>query len=315
MNIDFIKHIPHNSTIIIGFSGGPDSLYLLLLLKKVQQSHNLNLIAAHLDHEWRTESAQEAQWCKQFCKEHNIPFIFQKASQLSLKSSGNGSKEQHARQLRRLFFETIAQQHHNAYIALAHHQDDQLETFFIRLARGTSLTGLCGMKELDQSNYLRPLLNLTKQEILTYLDTNKISYLQDPTNSDQTFLRNRIRHTLVPLLPSIDPRLVQHTITTMKHLTSVDELLEHITQQTITQISTHQQPLSLNTELFLQLHTVLQQRILLHLLIQAQATFIPSQSLFAEIIRFLQTNKHTEHTIHQTYKIVKNKNSFSIIKQ
>lgn len=303
--------IPKNCTIVVGFSGGPDSVYLLLTLKALEASHHLNLVAAHLDHEWRQESGKEAIWCQDFCKKQAINFTSTRASNISLHKSFNGSKEQHARDLRRSFFERIADQYENAYIALAHHKDDQLETFFIRLARGTSLQGLSGIKKQD-GRYIRPLLNISKQEILQYLQIEDIPFLQDPSNKDTTFLRNRIRHHLTPILPSIDSRISQNIVKTMDHLTSVDNLLQQITQQTISNIALSESPLSLNTEQFLQLHPILQQRIMLQLLIQAGATFTPSTSLFAEMIRFLQTSSRKTHTMHQTYKVIKSKKSFSI---
>lgn len=307
--------IPKNATIIIGFSGGPDSCYLLLMLKKIQQSYNITLIAAHLDHEWREESNQDLIWCQRFCNEHNIPFVGQKASQLKFKPFKNGSKEQEARLLRQFFFESILSQYNTAYIALAHHQDDQLETFFIRLARGASISGLSGMKDMRDHKYLRPLLNVSKTQILSYLNDNNIAYLTDPSNQDLQFLRNRIRHTLIPLLPSIDSRMKQHTIATMHHFALVDDFLHQTTEQIIQSITIAKKPLTFATDQFLQLHPIIQQRTLLYLLIQNQIKCTPKQTLFAEIVRFLQSKKHSKHQLFQTHFIKKSKNSFSIIQQ
>lgn len=306
--------IPKHTTIIIGFSGGPDSVYLLLFLKNLQQSHNLKLIAAHLDHEWRPQSAQEAAWCKQFCQQHDIEFRSEKARNINSDQSWNGSKEQWGRQLRRTFFENIAKDYQNVRIALGHHKDDQVETFFIRLARGATITGLAGMKGQD-GLYVRPLLHLAKNEILAYLGQHQISYLQDPSNQDPSFLRNRIRHELIPILKTIDSRFDNHIYNTMKHHEQVDDFLEQITIKELNQICICQNPWSVNTQQFLELHPVLQYRMLLKMLIQAQATFVPSTALFAEIIRFLQSNKHLQHQVHPDYKIKKDKNSFSILKQ
>lgn len=307
-------NIPENSTIIVGFSGGPDSVYLLLYLKELESSHNLKLIAAHLDHEWRPESGSEFSWCKQFCEQRSIHFIGERASNVLTQKAYNGSKEQHARYLRRSFFEKIAAEHQNAYIALAHHKNDQIETFFIRLARGTSLQGLGGIKKFD-GLYIRPLLNTSKQEILDHLTQLNISFLQDPSNNSQTFLRNRVRHQLIPVLPIIDQRLCDNILTTMKHLASVDDFLQKITAQTIADITVQETPLALDLDKFLQLHSALQQRILLQLIIQAGAIFTPSAALFAEIIRFLQISNSKTHAIHQTYKVAKHKKSFFIIQQ
>ena len=107
-SLDISKYIPHNSTLVVGFSGGPDSVCLLKLLSEKQQSHNLQIIAAHLDHEWRTNSDQDAAWCADFCKQYpNVTFIAKKASELLFTTKPNGSKEETGRQLRRHFFSLI----------------------------------------------------------------------------------------------------------------------------------------------------------------------------------------------------------------
>ncbi len=308
-----ILSIPHNSTIIVGFSGGTDSVYLLLHLKQLEKSHNLTLIAAHLDHQWRPESGQDQIWCAQFCAQHQITYLTEKASNIVLQKKYNGSKEQHARLLRRAFFEKIAQSYQHAYIALAHHQDDQIETFFIRLARGTSLQGICGIKEHD-GPYIRPILHVSKHEIMTYLKKHAIDFLHDATNDSPAFLRNRIRQQLLPTLTAIDERMKNHILDFMHHCTQTDALLQKITHETIAKLTCPDNPSNLNTKLFLEQPTIIQQRILLHLLIKAQAIFTPSQTLFEEIIRFLQASNKKMHTIHTTYCIIKN-NDFFFIKQ
>ena len=307
-----ILNIAKNNTIIIGFSGGPDSLYLLLCLKKMEQSHNLKLIAAHIDHEWRKESATELLWCKQLCASLNIEFASNCASKIITNKSKNGSLEQLGRNIRRAFFEEVSNKYCNSLIALAHHKDDQIETFFIKLARGASLQGLSGIKEKEK-NYIHPILHISKQEILQYLNDNKIEYIQDPTNNDCKFLRNKIRHQLIPTMQTIDSRFQINILKAMKHLESVNYLLDQLTIKTITEISTTQSPLMLNINSFLSLHEILQQKILLYLIINANATFVPSQALLKEIFRFLKSTKKSEHLINQTYKIKKTTNSFGII--
>lgn len=307
-------NIPHNSTIIIGFSGGPDSVYLLLQLKNFIKTHTIKLIAAHLDHEWRKESEQEANWCINFCKQHNVQLITQKASNIKLDNPYNGSKEEYARKLRRQFLETIAAEQVNAYIALGHHQNDQIETFFIRLARGTSLSGLTGIKEQD-GIYIRPLLHMKKDTILEQLNKENITFLQDPSNQDTSFLRNRIRDLLIPMLSKIDDRLPNNIISTMQHLLQIDKYLHKQTLAVIHDLSSRRKQNFLHTHQFLQLDNIIQKRVLLQLLINIKVTFTPSTSLFKEILRFLKSGKNKEHKIHATYKIVKDQNSFSIIKR
>jgi len=303
-------HIQANTTIIVGLSGGPDSIYLLHQLHQVKNKLNIKIIAAHLDHEWQESSKIAAQTCKDICDDLSIPLITKKLSELKFKSKWNGSQEELGRKMRRHFFESLAQEFQATTVALAHHQQDQQETFFIRLLRGSSLTGLTGIKEKD-GLYVRPILHCSKSEILDYLDHNKIAYYTDPTNCSDDYLRNRIRNHVVPALQLADNRFDKNIISTMNHLTQVDDYLNQQVNQTLTVISTDQ---GIETQLFLQLHIVLQQRLLLHVMIAEKVTFTPSQKLLKEIVRFLTTSNSRTHNIHTSWTIQKSKSRFSIKK-
>lgn len=289
-------YIPENSTIIVGLSGGPDSVCLLHLLAQLKKTMNLNIIAAHLDHGWRPESGTDATWCQKLCQTLNIPIILQTASSMSYQPKHNGSKEDAGRKLRRYFFESLVTQHHAQVIALAHHQDDQIETFFIRLLRGSSIAGLTGMKQQD-GLYLRPLLSLSKSDILNYLDHHQLSFLIDASNESNAFLRNRIRHDLLPTLSTVDARWSKTIPSCIEQLQQTNDFLESHTQAMLESISTPTTPKTIDIQKFLMLHPAIQHRILLNLMISAKTPFIPSTALFVEIIRFLQSNKHQQHTI------------------
>ena len=133
--------ISPDQTIIIGLSGGPDSVFLLYFFLNIQKKYNLKLIAAHLDHGWRTESPQDAEFCKNLCTERNIPYFQKHLRDIKQTKSPSGSPEQDARNARRAFFQDLAHEQHADAIALAHHQDDLIETFFIRLIRGSRFNG------------------------------------------------------------------------------------------------------------------------------------------------------------------------------
>ena len=302
--------IPQNSTLIVGFSGGPDSVFLLTKLCKIQKSLNLKIIAAHLDHQWRAESAKDAAWCKKFCSAYpNITFISSTPTELNFTIKNNGSKEELGRKIRRAFFEQLAYEYQADHIVLAHHRNDQIENFFIRLIRSSSTGGLASMKPQD-GLYLRPLLNISKQEILNWLEKNNIEFLTDSTNLDPAFLRNNIRHNFVPQLNQIDVRFEQNIIKTIKSLQETEDFLKQQTWQTIQQICDTKENYKINIDEFLKLHSVLQHRILLHLLIKQNISFIPTQSFFAEITRFLHNKKSSSHQISRLGLIIKEKNHF-----
>lgn len=298
--------ISKSQTVIVGFSGGPDSVFLVYWLTKLQSNLQLSLVAAHLDHGWRENSAADAQWCADVATTLGVQFISKKASEIALpERMQNGSKEEQGRALRRAFFKEIAEKNSGAVIALGHHADDQQETFLIRLLRGAGVTGLAGIKPRD-GTIIHPLLCCTKQEIIATLEKNGIEFLIDPTNVSDQFLRNRIRMQVIPALRECDARFDESIARTMENLRATDDFLQQHTEELFTACTTHRDNnIWLNSELFFQQHPFMQKRLLLHWLIAANVPFTPSQALFDEILRFLQNKKSSEHTLYNAWKIVK----------
>jgi len=296
--------IPHNSKLIIGLSGGPDSVFLVHQLAQLQKELNLELIAAHLNHGWRQEATRDEQFCRDLAAHYNIPFIAAHASEFP-EIKENGSQEALGRNLRRAFFKKVSQEHGNAPVALAHHQDDQIETFFIRLIRGAGLQGLRGMKPHD-GIYIRPLLNMTKAEILDYLHTHNIPYCIDHTNEHDTYLRNRIRKYAIPALRSCDERIETSLMRTMGHFAQLDDFVQQQVAATFTALTETRAGKSwLSLEKFFALHPFMQHQIVLHWLCSERVPFTPSQRLFEEIMRFLKQPGDGMHQIHQNWNLMK----------
>lgn len=303
--------IPERSTIIVGLSGGPDSVFLLDQLAALKNAGVIKeLIAAHLDHEWRSNSGKDALFCEQIAQKYAVPFESKKLSELD--KTFRGSKEEVGRKARRYFFEQLLKQYKADAIALGHHAQDQQETFFIRLIRGTSLAGLTGMKEKN-GPYIRPLLHHTKQEIIDYLDTHKIAYLIDPSNASPEFLRNRIRNELLPALRAVDSRFDAHLLQTMDRLQQTENYLEQHTHDLFTAMTTkHNTERIIDLHAFFKLPMVMQYRILMHWLKKEQVPFVPTESFLNEIIRFLKQPQSKTHAIHEQWGIKKEKRSAAI---
>ncbi|KKQ11689.1 MAG: tRNA(Ile)-lysidine synthase [candidate division TM6 bacterium GW2011_GWF2_36_6] len=314
----------------MGLSGGPDSVFLLHVLNHLQkQNQQIKIIATHLDHQWRAESWRDVEFCSNLCKSLGIEFIARKANKLNLDIKFNGSKEEIGRKMRRTLFKQILKEKNADFIALAHHLQDQQETFFIRLLRGASLSGLCCMKEID-GNYIRPLLGINKKDILEYLDasrnrearSNQIKYLIDPTNVSPDYLRNRIRSNVIPALEQCDERFNKKFQSTLEQLNLEDDFLKTLATQAFNDI--FEQPKNLNTDLtnsnhwlgdlkkFKLLHPVLARRVILHWLIQEKLAFNLSTNYLDEIIKFLISPRGGTHLVGQKWKIYKKANSFGI---
>ena len=295
--------LPFGSSVVVGLSGGPDSVFLLHYLKQVQKKQALTLIAAHLNHEWRTTADADEQFCAQLAHNLNIRFVTKKISQLPEQKKYNGSKEENARNYRRFFLESVAQEYGASTIALAHHANDQQETFFIRLLRGATLSGLAGMKPKND-RYIRPLLFLSKEEIVHYLDAHMITYCVDETNDSPLFLRNRIRHTIIPALKLCDSRFETQFSRTLWHFQETEQFLENLTAQTFAQIA-HEENDSwlLNTQKLKSYDPFLQRKVVVYWLIKEKVPFVLTEQFVDEIMRFFKKSKKKIHQIHVIWTI------------
>ncbi len=301
------RTITQKPTLVLGLSGGPDSVFLLHVLHKLYTDGVINLIAAHLDHGWRTDSKNDASFCSLLCLKMNIPLVTAHAHDLSVTVKNNGSKEDAGRQLRRFFLEQTLQQHKAHFIALAHHQNDQQETFFMRMLRGATLDGLGCMNTAD-GIYMRPLLHVSKQDILSFLDTNNIPYVIDPSNDTDSFLRNRIRKHVIPALAACDDRFDQKFQTTLQLLKEEANFLKRLTLQTFKQTFTYDYETNVYTgdlQYFMTVDPVLQRRVVMHWLIQEKVTFAVSTAFINEIIRFLQSPAGGSHIVGPSITIIK----------
>lgn len=303
--------LQHNTTIIVGLSGGADSVCLLHKLTTLQKSYNLQIIAAHFDHEWSKESKNAVISSQNIADQLGVDFITQSSSELKFKPKWNGSKEEHARNLRIHFLKSVAKEHNASSIALAHHAQDQEETFFIRLLRGSSLTGLTGIKEKNDI-IIRPMLHCSKIEILNYLAEHNISYYQDPSNDSDDFLRNRIRHHVIPALENADQRFHTTFSNTISKLQAADNFLHNFSEQTLKSIQTEN---GIDIAAFCALHITLQQRILMLYMIQQNITIPVHDKFLKECVRFLRNTKTNKHQIHHQWALQKHKNRFKIIKK
>ena len=312
-----LKHhlIKNGDKIVVGLSGGPDSVFLLHVLASLQKTHNITLISAHLNHEWRDEAGQEQQDCELLAHTLNISFVTAKKSELATTFKHNGSQEEYGRKLRRYFLEKVLHEHNADSIALAHHAQDQEETFFIRLIRGSSLTGLTAIKPKN-GFYIRPLLETHKTEILDWLHTNKISYAIDKSNESPDYLRNRIRLNVLPALRTCDERFEANFITTLNRLKTTERFLEQLTQKTFDEISSIQNDQRyINIAQLLNTYEPLRSRILMHWLIKENVSFPATHAFLDEMMRFLKNPQGGTHAAHQQWSLVKKQQSAFLIKK
>ncbi|MCK4517440.1 tRNA lysidine(34) synthetase TilS [Candidatus Babeliales bacterium] len=297
---------PH---LVVGLSGGPDSIFLLYFLKHLADEKKVTITAAHLNHGWRESAGDDEQFCRDLCENLGISIVVSHAKNLTVILKENGSQEETGRKLRRHFFNKVRLERKADYIALAHHQQDQQETFFMRLIRGCSLSGLTGIKPV-QNLYVRPLLKTPKKEILQFLDENKITYQIDPTNLSEKFLRNRIRMHLLPALQKCDPRFDQKFEHSLEQLQEEDDFLQKLAHEAFETVFDHE--LCGDKKKFESLETTLQKHLLIMWLNKNQVSYTPSTSFLNEMIRFVASDRGGSHQLGQHWSIRKRQNVFWI---
>ena len=192
--------IENNDIIVVGFSGGPDSVFLVEMLKKLKNFINFNIYLVHINHLLRGEDADsDENFSFEYAKKNNLEIFIKRIPVKEIAKEVGKTLEEVGREERYNFFSEIYEKVGANKIATAHNKDDQIETFLFRLIRGTSLQGLEGIK-IKNNNIIRPISEIYKKDILEYLNKNEIQYRIDKTNFENEFTRNSIRLDLIPFI-------------------------------------------------------------------------------------------------------------------
>jgi tRNA(Ile)-lysidine synthase len=206
--------IRRGDSLVVGLSGGPDSVALIYLLSKLRRKYSLKIAAAHLDHGLSGQSREYLTTAKKTALTLGVPFYSKKVSVRVSAKKIKRSLEESGRIERYRFFEETAKKTSARKIVTAHTLDDQAETMLMRIFRGSGLRGLSGIPyRRPQGAYVivRPLLDCSKKELVGFLKENGIPYCTDKTNRDPNFTRNRVRHKILPLIKSsFNPRIDQN---------------------------------------------------------------------------------------------------------
>lgn len=215
-----------NKKLLLAISGGIDSTVLLDLLSKTDSE----LYLAHCNFKLRGKEADaDEAFVRSQAKEYDKTLHVIQFDTKAYASRHKYSIQMAARELRYTWFKDLLKKKGYDYLITAHHADDNLETFFINLSRGTGIDGLCGIPE-KSSNILRPLLPFGREAIYTYATEQKLSWREDSSNEDSKYLRNKIRKDLVPLLKEINPSFLENFSSTIKHLKETNEIVSDAMQ-------------------------------------------------------------------------------------
>lgn len=201
--IEKYNMLSYGQTVIVGLSGGADSVALTHALISLKEEYGINLLAAHVNHCIRGEEAdRDERFVTEFCKKNGITLKTLRFNVPEESDKTGESEEECGRRIRYEFFNSLSDE--NSVIATAHNFNDSVETFFINLTRGTGLKGLCSIPA-KRGNIIRPLINCTRDEIELYCKENGLSFVTDSTNLDEDYTRNKIRHSVLPVMSEINP--------------------------------------------------------------------------------------------------------------
>ena len=228
MDIDFCEKygmLPKDGILLCAVSGGKDSMYLLERLRELAPEYGFELRCAHFDHRLRgAESDRDREFVKGYCAKRDIS-CYIGAKDVSAYAAENGiGIEEAARLLRYEFLEKTADEIGACRIATAHTADDNAETMLFNLVRGSGLKGLCGIPPV-RGKIVRPMLQTTSDEVLQYLDENGIPHVEDSSNLEDTYTRNKIRHRVVPELREINANFDKNLIRCAEFLREDEEYL------------------------------------------------------------------------------------------
>ena len=203
------KLIESGDKIVIAVSGGPDSMCLLDVLRKLKEKLKIEIVVAHVNHSIREEADSETLYIKDYCNKHDIEIYIKKENVIELAKIDKIGLEEEGRKVRYKFFDEVLEKANANKIAIAHNMNDKAETVLMNIIRGSGSLGLKGIEPKRDEKYIRPLIEIQRDEIEEYCKKNKLDPKHDKSNDDNTYTRNRVRNVLIPFLKeNFNPNII-----------------------------------------------------------------------------------------------------------
>lgn len=254
-------NLKYGDTVVAAISGGPDSMALLHLLTKVKDVLDITVVCAHVNHNVREESSEEAIFVEKFCRNHGVVFEFMK-----IEDYGDDNFHNEARTKRYHYFGEIVKKYNAKFLFTAHHGDDLMETILMRIVRGSTLRGYSGFSmvvEMKDYTIIRPLIGATKAEILEYDKKNKIPFVKDASNDKDVYTRNRFRKYVVPALKQEDKNVHHKFYKFSKTLLEYNDYIDRQVEKVMPKIYIQNE---LDIEAFLKLDHVIAMKVIYYIL-------------------------------------------------
>jgi tRNA(Ile)-lysidine synthase len=253
-------------SVIIGVSGGPDSVALLHVLFLIASRFSLKLGVAHLNHCLRrNDSDKDAQFVEVLAKKYDLPCYTHKKDVLKYQIENKLSLEEAARRVRYTFLNNVADTMQYNKIAVGHHSDDNAELILMNLFRGSGTQGLSGIPPVRDHKIIRPLIELNRSELIAFLSQNKLEYVSDESNTDTKYLRNRVRHDLIPLIKTAYNPNISETLNRLSSIIRseeewIDDVVHPFYEKTL--LGVQKNCIILSVSMLNRYHPALQRRII-----------------------------------------------------
>lgn len=258
--------IEEGDKIVLGVSGGPDSISMLKILNEIKQDFNFEIYVAHINHMIREEAIDDEMYVQNYCENNSIPFFAKRADVQQIANEQKMGTEETGRKIRYEFFDEVMKNVGANKIAIAHNKNDKIETIIMNLLRGSAVSGLKGIEPIRDNKYIRPLIECERQEIEQYCDENQLNPRIDKTNFENDYTRNKIRNIVIPYIKNeFNPNIIQ----TIDRLSQVaTEESNYIDKQTLQEyqkilIEKNENQIILKLKEFNKLEKVIKSRIIL----------------------------------------------------
>ena len=229
--------IKENDSIVIGVSGGPDSICLLHILNELKQELNFKIYVAHINHMIREEADLETEYVKEFCNKIEVECFIKRIDVVKIATELKKGTEETGRQVRYDFFNEVLEKTNSNKIATAHNNNDKAETIIMNILRGSGTTGLKGIEPIRDNKFIRPLIDITREEIEEYCIKNNLNPKIDKSNNENIYTRNKIRNIVIQYIKQeFNPNIIKTINRLSEVITEENEYLNNVTAQTFNNI-------------------------------------------------------------------------------
>ena len=316
--------IQDGDKLVLGVSGGPDSICMLNILNNIRNDKKLqidfDIIVAHINHLIREEAKEDEEFVKNFCKKNSISFY---SKSIDVKKIANNNKigtEEAGRNVRYDFFDEILKKTNSNKIAIAHNKNDKIETIIMNVLRGSGIAGLRGIEPIKNNKYIRPLIECDRNEIEKYCEENNIEARIDKTNFENIYTRNKIRNIVIPYIKKdFNPNIIETIDRLSELIKENDDYLENLVKNKYKEliIEEKQKEFIMDLKKFNKEEKVIKSRILLYTISRLMGTTKGIEKIHIEdIIKLCENNIGNKYlTPNKNIKILLKNHKIYFIKQ